>query len=239
MHGFNIFSFLSSAINEHNIHIVAALFVSLVLVLIALAVRKRLANTEAALVPSGKVSLTNIVEVSLENLLNLMEGVIGPGARKHFPFLATLFLFIFLSNLIGLIPNLYGPTSNINTGIACAICSFLYFNYVGIREHGLLNYLKHFMGPIWWLAPIIFAIELMGAFIRPVTLSLRLFCNINADHMVLGVFSDLVPLFIPIIFLILGIFISFVQAFVFTLLSSIYIALAGAHEEHAHEESHP
>jgi F-type H+-transporting ATPase subunit a len=109
---------------------------------------------------------------------------------------------------------------------------FLYYNVVGIKTQGLKNYLGHMTGPILWLAPLIFVIELISHLVRPMSLSLRLFGNINGDHVVLGIFSDLVPLVLPVIFMALGIFVSVIQAFVFTLLSTIYIGLATAHEEH-------
>jgi F-type H+-transporting ATPase subunit a len=159
---------------------------------------------------------------------------------------ATLFIFIFLSNLLGLIPGFFPPTANINTNLAMALCVFLYFNVVGIKEQGFVNYFKHFMGvapsgPIWAFIPglvlalLIFCIEIFGLVIRPVTLSLRLLANINADHLVVGIFSSLSPLIVPIIFMILGLFVAFVQAFVFSLLTIIYIALAAPHgEEEAH-----
>ncbi|MBL7686129.1 MAG: F0F1 ATP synthase subunit A [Deltaproteobacteria bacterium] len=234
MHGLNWFALLSNQVNEHNIHIITMIFVMIALIGLAFIARKSILATEQSLVPSGKVSSGNIFELIIENLVELMESVIGHGARKHFPLIGTLFIFVFFSNLLGLIPGFLPPTSNINTNIACGLLVFLYFNYMGIKEHGLINYLKHFAGPLWWLAPLIFAIELFGTCIRPITLALRLFCNINADHLVLGIFSGLVPLIIPVVFMILGIFISFVQAFVFTLLSTIYISLATAHEDDHH-----
>lgn len=237
MHGFNWFALLSEKVSEHNIHIITGIFVLLLLALASLVVRKKLLRLEQSLVPDQGVTLTNIFELLVENILSLMEGIIGKAARDHVPLVASLFVFIFVNNLIGLIPGFLPPTSNINTNLAVAACVFIYFNYMGIKEHGLVNYLKHFAGPVWWLAPLIMAIELFGTAIRPVTLSLRLFCNINADHLVLSIFSNLSPIIVPVVFMILGIFIAFVQAFVFTLLSVIYIALATAHEEE-HEHAH-
>src|SRR4030095_6008060 len=223
MRVFICFAFLSERVNEHNLHIISALFVAVILIGAALFARRKIARLEQSLVPAGGVSVSNSFELIIENLLTLMEGIIGPDARKHLPLVGTLFLFIFTSNLLGLIPGFSAPTSNINTNLAMALCVFLYFNYVGIKEQGALNYFKHFAGPIWWMAPFIFAIELFGVALRPLTLSLRLFANINADHLVLGIFSQLVPILIPVVFMILGLFIAFVQAFVFTLLTMIYI----------------
>ncbi len=231
MHGFNWFAFLSHQVNEKNIYLISAVLVALILILAALFVRRELSRVEKSLVPASKLTLTNVFEVVVENILELMDGVIGHNAKKHFPLIGTIFIYIFASNLLGLIPGFLPPTANINANIACALCVFIYFNVMGIKENGI-GYMKHLMGPVWWMAPLIFVIELFGLALRPVTLSLRLFANINADHLVLGIFSNLVPIVIPVVFMILGVFIAFIQAFVFTLLSTIYISLATAHEEH-------
>jgi F-type H+-transporting ATPase subunit a len=133
---------------------------------------------------------------------------------------------------MGVIPGFLPPTDNINTTLACGLVVFVYFNYVGIRENGLINYLKHFAGPVVALAPLMLVVELIGICVRPISLALRLFGNITGDHMVFGIFSELVPIGVPILFLALGIFVAFIQAFVFSLLSTIYVALALPHEEH-------
>ncbi|MBF0493319.1 MAG: F0F1 ATP synthase subunit A [Deltaproteobacteria bacterium] len=248
MHGLNWFAMMSPFVNAGNVHVITAIFVALLLLLMALIVRRNVVKVEKALVPSSKVSLTNFFEVLIESLLDLSEGILGADARKHFPFLATLFVFVFTSNLLGQIPGFMAPTSNFNTNLAMALCVFLYYNFMGIKEQGFINYFKHFMGIVpsgrWYnilaflpLSLLIFAIEMFGNFLRVGTLSFRLVCNMNVDHMVLGAFSGLAPLIVPIFFMILGLFVSFVQAFVFTLLTMIYIRLATAHEE-GHEAHH-
>jgi len=133
---------------------------------------------------------------------------------------------------LGLIPGFLPPTDNINTNLAIALTVFVYYHIMGIKAHGVKNYLKHFMGPILWLGPLMIVIELIGHCVRPISLSLRLFGNITGDHLVLGIFSGLVPILVPVVFMALGLFVSFIQAFVFSLLSMIYINLATAHEEH-------
>ncbi len=238
MHGFNWFALFSEKISGENIHIVTGIFVLALLLGAAWGVRKKLLRLEQSLVPDQGVSLTNVFELLVESFLSLMEGIVGKSARQHVPLVVSIFVFIFVCNILGLIPGFLPPTANINTNLAIAACVFVYFNYLGIREHGFISYFKHFAGPVWWLSPLIMAIELFGTAIRPVTLSLRLFCNINADHLVLSIFSSLSPLIIPVIFMILGIFISFVQAFVFTLLTVVYIALATAHEEEQEHSPH-
>ncbi len=231
MHGFNWFSLLFEKITHENLHVVSALMVALLLIGGALLVRKKLVRLEQTLIPSHRFTLTNVFELLIENILSLMEGVMGPHARRFFPLIGTLFIYIFACNLLSVIPGFVPPTDNVNTNFAAALCVFAYYNYVGIKEHGLVNYLKHFMGPIWWLGPLMLVIELISHIVRPVSLSLRLFGNITGDHLVLGIFSNLIPLVVPVIFMMLGIFVAFIQAFVFTLLSMIYIALANAHEE--------
>jgi len=234
MHHFNWFTYLFH-LSETYLHVISAALIALFLVVVSLALKRHWTQLERSLVPDSKVGLANLFEVLIEGLYSLMEGVIGSQSRKHFPLLACIFVFLFVSNLSGLIPGFPSPTTNLNTNFAIALCVFIYFNAMGIREHGLWGYLRHFMGPLAYLAPLIFAIEIFGTFVRPVSLSLRLYFNMYVDHLVLGLFSSLVPVLIPVVFMILGIFVSFVQAFVFTLLSGIYVSLATAHE---HEEHH-
>jgi len=219
-------------IDEHYIHIAHAGMTSLVLILLGIVAYAKLSKTEKALVPASKIGVAGIFEVACESILNLMESIIGHDAKKFFPLIATLFIYIFVNNLLGVIPGFLPPTDNINTTLACGVVVFFYFNYVGIKEQGLIPYLKHFGGPIIFLAPLMFIIEMIGVLVRPVSLALRLFGNITGDHMVLGIFSDLVPIGVPVIFLALGIFVSFIQAFVFSLLSTIYVSLALPHDDH-------
>ncbi|MFO1463112.1 MAG: F0F1 ATP synthase subunit A [bacterium] len=222
-------------VGHHHIHIAHAAFTAILLTLLGLIAYAKLRKTEAALVPGPKLSVPNIFEVACESLLGLMEGIMGPEAKKFFPLIGTLFIYIFINNLLGVIPGFLPPTDNINTTLACGLVVFFYFNYVGIKENGVINYFKHFAGPVAFLAPLMLVIELIGICVRPVSLALRLFGNITGDHLVFGIFSDLVPLGVPVIFLALGIFVSFIQAFVFSLLSTIYVALALPHgEEHHH-----
>ena len=236
MHDFTWFELISGGkINHHNVHIFSAGLVTLLLILGTLLIHQKLKKTEERLVPESKTTLVNVFEVAVENILGLIEGIVGPDAPKYLPLIGSLFIYIFLCNVLALIPGFVPPTDNINTNLACALTVFVYYNVMGIRTHGLVGYAKHFMGPIVWLGPLMLVIELIGHLVRPVSLSLRLFGNITGDHLVLGIFSNLVPIGIPVIFLALGLFISFIQAFVFSLLSTIYIGLATAHE---HEGEH-
>jgi F-type H+-transporting ATPase subunit a len=211
---------------HHNMHVVLAVGVAIFLIVSAILANRRLKQTEKCLVPADKPTPSTIFEVATEGILGLMENVLGERAQKYFPLIGSLFIYILVCNMIGLIPGLAPPTDNINTNAACAILVFLYYNYLGIKEQGLLNYFKHFLGPVLWLGPLMLVIELISHLVRPVSLSVRLFGNMTGDHLVLGVFSKLTPFLVPIIFLGLGLFISFIQAFVFSLLSIVYIGLA-------------
>ncbi len=192
MHEFNFFIWLGervgflSWINEENIHMVSSAFVALILVPLAMIAFKSLRRTEEHLVPSGKLTVAGLFDVISEGLLKLMEGVMGERAIKYLPLIGTLFIYIFVSNLLGLLPGFVPPTDNINTNLPCALVVFFCYHYMGVKEHGFKKYLKHFAGPILWLAPLIFSIELISHCVRPISLSVRLFGNITGDHVVLG-----------------------------------------------------
>jgi F-type H+-transporting ATPase subunit a len=157
-------------------------------------------------------------------------------AKKYFTVIMLLFTFVFVNNLIGLLPGFLPPTDNINTTLALGVFVFLYYNYQGIRAQGIVGHIKHFMGPVWYLAILIFPIELISHVVRPLSLGLRLKGNMEGDHLVLSIFSGLVPYLVPIPFYVIGLFVCFMQAFVFTLLTMVYISLATAH--HDHDEAH-
>lgn len=217
---------------EHHTHVFGSLIVLAFLFICAVLVHFRYRNPQTELVPSTKKGLTTVFELSVQGILDLMEGVMGPNARKYLPLVGSLFIYIFVSNLMGILPGMNPPTSNVNTNLACALVVFVTYNVMGIRELGFKKYMQHFMGPIIWLAPLMFVLELISHLVRPMSLSIRLFGNIMGDHMVLGIFTALTKIGVPVIFLGLAVFVSFIQAFVFSLLSMIYISLATANEEH-------
>lgn len=200
--------------------------VMLVLGLTSYLVRRRL-----RFVPTG---WQNVLEVAVESLHNIVDTTMGKEGRRYFPLIATLGLFILLSNLLGLVPGFMSPTSNLNTTVACAIIVFCVYNYEGVREHGFINYMKHFMGPMPILAPLMFPIEIISHLARPLSLSMRLFGNIFGEDKVLFILFLLVPFLIPLPMMAFAIFTSFLQAFVFMLLSMIYI---GGAIEHAHDKA--
>ena len=171
----------------------------------------------------------NFFEVIIEKLENFMVELTGPEGRFFFPYIATVFLFILVSNLIGLVPGFNSPTANLNTTLAMALCTFVYTHYIGIKFHGV-KYLKHFLGPVWWMAPLMLPIELIGHLARVMSLSVRLFGNIFGKEMVLSILFMLAGLYlVPLPIMFLGILVSFIQAIVFMLLSTIYFV--GAMEE--------
>jgi len=203
-------------------YIVVALFVAvLLLVLLGLASRK------LALVPSGRQSVLEMIVQAFDGLLT---DTIGPEGRKYLPVVGTVGLFIFGCNLIGLVPGFMSPTSKLNATLGCALVVFLYYHWQGVKSQGL-KYFKHFVGPIPALAPLMIPIEIISHFSRPVSLSMRLFGNIFAEELLIVIMASIIPFLLPLPFMAVAIFTSLIQAFVFVLLSCIYIAGAVAHEQ--------
>lgn len=190
------------------------------------------------IIPDGKITCFSFFDVFVEKFISFFDSVLGKENRKHLPFMATVFMFVLFSNLLGLIPGVPAITTTVQVNVAMAIVTFIYFNFQGVKEHGFLGYLKHFCGPIVFLAWFMFPLEIFSTTLRILTLNLRLYWNITADHLMLGIITDSVcPYFAPALLYILGIFVSFMQAFVFTTLNMVYIKLATEHEE-AHECEH-
>lgn len=200
-------------------------------IVLGLTARAKLGSGEEAIVPVGKFSIRGFFEVVTEFIGGLSEQVIGHEGRKYAPYFASVFVFILLNNLVGIIPGMTPATENFNTSFAFGIFSFLAYNFIGLKSGGL-GYLKHFLGPVALLAPLMLVIEIISHIIRPLTLGLRLANVMTGDHTVLTVFLNLVPIGVPLPFYILGLLVSLIQAFVFTLLSMVYVALATAHDHH-------
>ncbi|MFH1911991.1 MAG: F0F1 ATP synthase subunit A [Pseudomonadota bacterium] len=170
----------------------------------------------------------NVMEAVLGGFDDLLVETMGPEGRKFFPLIATLGLYILTSNLLGLLPGFESPTANLNTTVSMAVVVFVMTHVVGIRIHGF-KYVKHFMGPVWWLTPIMMPIEIISHLSRPLSLSVRLFGNIMGEDIVLAVVILLVPFLVPLPVFVLMIFTSVIQTLVFMLLTMMYIA--GAMEE--------
>lgn len=185
-----------------------------------------LASRQRALVPAGG---QNFFETVIDALEEFMVEITGEEGRAFFPYIGTLFIFILTCNLLGLVPGFYSPTANINTPLSMALCTFVFTHYLGVKYHGI-KYVKHFVGPIPWLAPLFFPIEVIGHCARVLSLTLRLFGNIMGEDLVLLILIFLAGKFLaPLPMMFLAVFTSTVQAFIFTLLSMMYFA--GSMEE--------
>jgi F-type H+-transporting ATPase subunit a len=173
----------------------------------------------------------NLSEVIVSGIEDFMVETAGEEARWLFPLLATVFLYIFIGNLIGIVPGFLPPTANLNTTASVALVVVIFTHVIGVKYHGVA-YIKHFMGPVWWMAPLIFIIEIIGHAARVLSLSFRLFGNMMGHEIVLAILFGLAgAFFAPLPIMALGVFVAFVQAFVFFLLSLIYFSSA---MEHAH-----
>ena len=171
------------------------------------------------------------MEVAVEFVQNMANEIIGHGSSRFIPLLGTLGIFILLSNVLGLIPTLETPTGAIQVTLGCAVSAFLYYNYQGVRHHGLLGYLKTFWGPIWWVGFLLFPVEIVSNVFRLLSLSVRLYANMFVGSLLEQVFGALIPIAVPSTMMGLHLFVSFIQAYIFVLLPAVYISLSVA-EEH-------
>jgi F-type H+-transporting ATPase subunit a len=216
----------------------AAILAGFLMLAAGMLIRRRVAAEGGGLIPDEGITLRNCFEVLIEGLANLARDRIGDDWRKYFPIVGTMFVFILFSNLVGLLPGVEGATSDANTTWAWAVISWVVYTWVGVAKHKQ-KYLIKFMGPslleremfgrtvhFRLLAVIIFPIELLLDLARILTLAVRLLANMFADHTVIAIWISLVPIGVPAIFMGLGLIVSFLQAFVFALLTMIYIGLA-------------
>lgn len=220
---------LLPGITHDNSHVATAAIATGTIVLFSVIGRIALGTGESAVLPAGKISSKGIFEQVIGFIRNLSATVVGDQGHAMAPLFASLFFFLFFNNLVGLIPGMTPATENINTGVAVGIFSFIIYNLFGFKEHGFA-YLKQFLGPVLWLAPLMLPIEIISHTVRPVSLGLRLQGNMLGDHMVLSIFTELLPVPGAVIFYMLGFFVSFMQAFVFTMLSMIYVSMSMSHD---------
>jgi len=203
-------------------HMVLAGAISLILAKIAM--------SNLQLVPKGT---QNLMEAYINGALQMGTDVMGKElARKYVGLAATIGLFVGIANLIGIIPGFEAPSANLNMTLTLALSVFIYYNYLGIKTHGVIKYFKHFTGPVWWLAWLMFPVEIVSHFSRIISLSFRLFGNIKGDDMFLAVILMLVPWIMPLIPFALLTFGAFLQAFIFMMLTYVYIAGAVIIEDH-------
>jgi F-type H+-transporting ATPase subunit a len=182
------------------------------------------------------------LEAGVLAVRGMLEDIVGPHGLQYFPVVMTFAVLILVSNIMGFFPLFMTPTAAVSVTFALGLSSFLYYNYIGIKENGIIKHLAHLAGPIWWIAPLIFPIELISNFIRPFSLGIRLFGNMFADEQVMETISHLVPgityWIVPVLIMPLSLFVCFIQTFVFVLLSQLYLSEVShpPHDEHAHEE---
>ena len=236
--GYNFFTEASHAFHIPA-HTLALLFGSLVMIAAGFAYRAQTSGAKSIIIPDKGITVRNIIEALGQGMYETSKTVMGEeSARKYFSYVIFVFFFILINNLIGILPGFLSANQNLNTTLALGIFTFLYFNFQGMRAVGFKKYLLHFAGPMPLLAPLVFSIEIISVSVRPLSLALRLRGNMDGDHLILGIFSELVPYIVPIPFYAMGIFVGFLQAFVFTLLTMIYIGMATAHHDHGDHDHH-
>jgi len=233
----NVFYDLAHMLHTEWIYLSAA-FAATLLILAGLSVKRAVAGEGGGVLPEEGMSIRNVMEVMIEALGDLGESTIGDEWRRYFPVVGTIFFFVLVSNFMSLVPGLLGSTGDANITFAFGIISFAVYNFVGIKQHGW-KYIYQFMGPslmekeiggkhyhIRLMTPIFLPLELVLHIARIITLGIRLLANMFADHKVIVIFLGMVPFAIPAIFMGLGMVVSFLQAFVFALLTMIYIGQA-------------
>jgi F-type H+-transporting ATPase subunit a len=242
--GENMHNFGKTFLNKQPVEaagaepLIASASVVILLILMALVVRSQITKHEQAVIPDAKLNLRTFFELFIGYFYDLMKDMMGPKrAKQYFPLIGTCACFIFFSNLLGLVPGFNPPTSTWNITAGCAAIVFVAFNYYGLKENGL-GYIKHLAGPVWWLAWLIFPLEVLSLCLRPLTLSVRLMLNMAVDHLLVTLALAGFALFLPIPVMILGTLVVVVQTLVFCLLASIYITLATEHEDHGEAHGH-
>lgn len=220
------------------VHVFMTVLVVLLILFLVVRSRRRLGDPEKAIIPEKTLTAYTFMELVTETVWNTMKDLMGEKyARKSLPLIGTLAFFIFFGNILGMVPGLLPATDNLNTNLACALVVFVLYNYWGIREHGFINYFKHFCGPIHSLVALplmilMFAVEMVSHLARPVTLGVRLMGNMFGDHTIVSVFLGFKIPLLPLPVMVLGLVVVLVQTMVFCLLSMVYVAIATAHDEH-------
>ncbi len=222
MHGVSIYTILG--VPERYIPVAGSVLVFILAAIIALIIRKTYKSSDAG-IPSPKLTVTNMVEVVIEAMQDFLESILGAHTKEFLPFLLSVFIYVLIADLSGIIPGFTPPSgsASINAAMACFV--FFYYNYIGLKKHGL-HYFKIFAGPVIWLVFLMVPIEIMTHLARPLSLTLRLAGNMGGEHLVMTIISGLVPYGVPVIFLFLSLITDIIQAVVFTALTAIYILLS-------------
>ncbi len=222
-----LFTFFGLISHEHSFIFLTHMLLTAAIVLVI----AKMATSNLRLVPSGA---QNVMEAYLNGVLAMGADVMGKAeARRYLPLVATIGLFVGVANVIGVVPGFEAPSAFLDFTLALALVVFTYYNFEGIRRNGIISYFKHFMGPVWWLAWLMFPIEIVSHISRIISLSFRLFGNVKGDDMFLMVLLMLAPWLLPMIPFALLTFMAFLQAFIFMMLTYVY--LGGAvllHDEH-------
>jgi F-type H+-transporting ATPase subunit a len=212
--------------------IAASLLVTLLVLGMAARVKSQLSDANAAVVPEEQLTLRTFMEAFLSYFYDLAKSVMdAERAKKYFPLIGASAMFVFFSNVMALIPGFPVATSSLSITLGCALVVFVCFNAYGLASNGW-GYIAHLAGPAWYLWWLIFPIEVISLFVRPITLAVRLMLNMAVDHLILGIFLSLVAVLVPVPIMLLGVLIVLIQTLVFTLLTCIYIGLATEHEAH-------
>jgi len=209
-----------------------SILIAFILLAVGIVVRSRLVGADSAVVPDESLTLRTFVEVFLDYFYTLASDVMGSKrAKKYFPLIGTAACFVFCANVMALLPGFPIATTSLSITLGSAFVVFILFNLYGLKENGF-GYIKHFAGPVWYLAWLVFPIEVISLCVRPITLGLRLMLNMAVDHLLVALFMGFLTVLVPIPVMILGCIVVLVQTLVFTLLTCIYIGLATEHEEH-------
>lgn len=219
-HPLNLASFLPHSVQQSYLHVIM-LFIA---VLVVLAIGLIASRMTKEIPTKGQ----NFFEMLVSAVYGMSDDIMGKHGRPYVPLIFGIGMYVAISNLMGLVPGLAAPTSNMNTTAAPAVCVFLFYNYIGFKRHGF-GYIKQFLGPVAWLAPFMLIIEIIGHFARPLSLTMRLFGNIAGEDLVIAILFMLVPFLVPLPMYFLAVFTCCLQAYVFMMLSMIYIS--GALEE--------
>ena len=212
-----LFTFFGLYSHDHSFIFLTHMLLTAAIVLVI----AKMATSNLRLVPSGA---QNVMEAYLSGVLAMGADVMGKAeARRYLPLVATIGLFVGVANVIGVLPGFEAPSAFLDFTLALALVVFTYYNFEGIRRNGLITYFKHFMGPVWWLAWLMFPIEIVSHISRVISLSFRLFGNVKGDDMFLMVLLMLAPWILPIVPFALLTFMAFLQAFIFMMLTYVYL----------------
>ena len=227
----------NKSVEAHHLDALAtSALVMVAIVIMAGIVRSQFLKVQSAVIPEDKLTLRTFFELFIGFFYDAAKDTMGAKrAKRFFPIIGTCALFIFFSNLLGLVPGLAPPTSSLNVTMGCGVLVFLAFNYYGLKENGFA-YIEHLIGPKlgWAYAPVnvlIFFVEVISYTVRPITLAVRLMINMAVDHLIASIFLSIFALLLPLPVMVLGILVIVVQTMVFCLLTTVYIGLATEHEE--------